>query len=164
MSLCLHFFFFFLSLSFFLFFLRFYYFCIFALSKGPKWPNTINSWNILPKNTVLEQYSDLPLFVVLELGELEYHIFNPTWPDDMESLIKKKKIGHLVLELGGLEYCSWYPSPSSSSTILGRLLFPCVQSFPFSFTVLACFCLIFGYLNSSSLIGVEIIFLFNFHL
>ena len=119
MSLCLHFFFFFLSLSFFLFFLRFYYFCIFALSKGPKWPNTINSWNILPKNTVLEQYSDLPLFVVLELGELEYHIFNPTWPDDMESLIKKKKIGHLVLELGGLEYCSWYSSPSSSGTILG---------------------------------------------
>ena len=29
----------------------------------------------------------------------------------MESLIKKKKkFGHLVLELGGLEYCSWYPS------------------------------------------------------
>ena len=27
----------------------------------------------------------------------------------MESLIKKKKkIGHLVLKLGGLEYCSWY--------------------------------------------------------
>ena len=93
--------------------------------------------------------------------------FNPTWLDDMESLIKKinnKKFGHLVPELGGLEYCSWYPSPSSSGTILGRLLFPCVQSFPFSFTVLACFCLIFGYLNSSSLIGVEITLLFNFHL
>ena len=37
----------------------------------------------------------------------------------MESLIlKKKKFGHLVLELGGLEYYSWYPSPSSSGSIL----------------------------------------------
>ena len=34
--------------------------------------------------------------------------FNPTWPNDMESSIKQiknKKFGHLVLELGGLEYC-----------------------------------------------------------
>ena len=45
--------------------------------------------------------------------------FNTMWPNEMESLIKKKKnFGHLVLELGGLEYCSWYPSPSSSGTIL----------------------------------------------
>ena len=37
----------------------------------------------------------------------------------MEILIKKKKkIGHLVLEFGGLEYCSWYPSPANSSTPL----------------------------------------------
>ena len=28
-----------------------------------------------PRNTVSKKYSDLPLFVVLELGELEYHIF-----------------------------------------------------------------------------------------
>ena len=36
----------------------------------------------------------------------------------MERLIKKIKIGPLVLELCGLEYCAWYPSPSSSGTIL----------------------------------------------
>ena len=36
----------------------------------------------------------------------------------MERLIKKIKIGPLVLELCGLEYCVWYPSPSSSGTIL----------------------------------------------
>ena len=46
--------------------------------------------------------------------------FNTMWPNEMESLIKKNKnFGHLVLELGGLEYCSWYSSPSSSGTILG---------------------------------------------
>ena len=28
-----------------------------------------------PRNTVSEKYSDLPLFVVLVLGDLEYHIF-----------------------------------------------------------------------------------------
>ena len=45
--------------------------------------------------------------------------FNPPWHNDMESLIKKnKKIGPLILELCGLEYCTWYPSPSSSGTIL----------------------------------------------
>ena len=36
----------------------------------------------------------------------------------MESLIKKKKIGHLVLKHGGLEYYSWYLSPSSLGTML----------------------------------------------
>ena len=44
--------------------------------------------------------------------------FNPPWHDDMERLIKKIKIGPLVLELCGLEYCAWYPSPSSSGTIM----------------------------------------------
>ena len=42
---------------------------------GAKWPITINFGNILPRNTVSEQCSNLPLFLVLELGELEYHIF-----------------------------------------------------------------------------------------
>ena len=42
---------------------------------GAKWPITINFGNNLSRNTVPEQYRDLPLFLVLELGELEYHIF-----------------------------------------------------------------------------------------
>ena len=44
-------------------------------SIGAKWPITINYWNILPRNTVWEKYSNIPLFVVLEFGELEYPIF-----------------------------------------------------------------------------------------
>ena len=91
-----------------------------AQKTWAKWPITINFGNNLPRNTVSEQYRNLPLFLVLELGELEYHIFLIHLLADMKSLIikKKKKIGHLVLELGGLEYCAWYPSPSSSGTIL----------------------------------------------
>ena len=44
-------------------------------TNGAKWPITINFGNILPRNTVSEQYSNQPLFMVLELGELEYHFF-----------------------------------------------------------------------------------------
>ena len=47
-----------------------------------KWPITINFGNNLPRNTVSEQYSNVPLFWVLELGELEYHeIENPNWSE-----------------------------------------------------------------------------------
>ena len=45
------------------------------LNIGAKWPITINFGNNLSNNTVSEQYRDLPLFLVLELGELEYHVF-----------------------------------------------------------------------------------------
>ena len=41
---------------------------------GAKWPISINFWNIWARNTVWEIISYLPLFVVLELGELEYPI------------------------------------------------------------------------------------------
>ena len=40
-----------------------------------KWPISINFWNIWARNTVWEIYREIPLFVVLELGELEYPIF-----------------------------------------------------------------------------------------
>ena len=66
-----------------------------------KWPITINFGNILLKNTVSEQYSNLPLFMVLELGELEYHFFKSTvarWRGKGEL-----NIG-LVLEPMKLEY------------------------------------------------------------
>ena len=46
-----------------------------AMPSRAKWPITINFGNNLSRNTVSEQYRDLPLFLVLELGELEYHIF-----------------------------------------------------------------------------------------
>ena len=41
----------------------------------PKWPISINCRNIWPNSTVCEIISHLPLFGVLELGELEYPIF-----------------------------------------------------------------------------------------
>ena len=43
--------------------------------SGAKWPITINFGNNLSKNTVSEQYRNLPLFLVLEFAELEYHVF-----------------------------------------------------------------------------------------
>ena len=43
--------------------------------KGAKWPISINFRNIWPKNTVCEISREIPLFLVLELGELEYPIF-----------------------------------------------------------------------------------------
>ena len=42
---------------------------------GPKWPISMNVGNIWAWNTVCVIISYLPLFGVLELGELEYHIF-----------------------------------------------------------------------------------------
>ena len=41
----------------------------------PKWPISINFRNIWPKNTVCEIIRQIPLFLVLELGELEYPLF-----------------------------------------------------------------------------------------
>ena len=42
---------------------------------GAKWPISINIWNIWAWNIVWEIYREIPLFVELELGELEYPIF-----------------------------------------------------------------------------------------
>ena len=64
-----------------------------ALFKGrrpkirPKWPISINFWNIWAQNTVWEIYRKIPLFGVLELGELEYPFFfvhRGTWPSANE--------------------------------------------------------------------------------
>ena len=40
-----------------------------------KWPISINFRNIWTRITVWKIYRKIPLFVVLELGELEYPIF-----------------------------------------------------------------------------------------
>ena len=49
--------------------------CMRGSSTWAKWPISINIWNIWARNTVWEIYREIPLFVVLELGELEYPIF-----------------------------------------------------------------------------------------
>ena len=46
-----------------------------GLLTWEKWPITINFGNNLSRNTVSKQYRNLPLFLVLELGELEYQVF-----------------------------------------------------------------------------------------
>ena len=74
------------------------------LKLGPKWPISINCRNIWPKNTVCEIISHLPLFGVLELGELEYPLFfvhHGTWRWHLKFL-----------------KTNWYPSSWSSSTAL----------------------------------------------
>ena len=49
----------------------------------PKWPISINCRNIWPKNTVCEISREIPLFGVLELGELEYPLFLSTVAPDI---------------------------------------------------------------------------------
>ena len=45
------------------------------IQDRPKWPISIKFRNIWPKNTVCEISREIPLFGVLELGELEYPLF-----------------------------------------------------------------------------------------
>ena len=71
--------------------LVFYYNSIQTIRE--KWPISINFWNIWARNTVWEIYRKIPLFVVLELGELKYPIFlfhRGTWRWHLEF---KKKLG-----------------------------------------------------------------------
>ena len=75
----------------------------FSYSYRPKWPISINCRNIWPNSTVCEIISHLPLFGVLELGELEYPFFfvhRGTWRWHLKFL-----------------KTNWYPSSWSSSTI-----------------------------------------------
>ena len=57
------------------------YFCNYRVETGnytqlrPKWPISIKFRNIWPKDTVCVIIRHLPLFGVLELGELEYPFF-----------------------------------------------------------------------------------------
>ena len=46
-----------------------------GLLQGAKWPITINFRNIWAQNTVWEIIRYIPLFLVLELTKLEYHVF-----------------------------------------------------------------------------------------
>ena len=92
------------------------------------------------KNTVIYHF-----LWYLSLVSSSIIFFNPTWPNDMESLIKKKKkiwpfstrawwaqvlfmipesikLGYRSVNVFSVNstylYCSWYSSPSSSGTIL----------------------------------------------
>ena len=53
-----------------------------GFESRPKWPISINCRNIWPNSTVCEIISHLPLFGVLELGELEYSFFLSTVAPD----------------------------------------------------------------------------------
>ena len=46
--------------------------CMHSILRGAKWPISTNFGNNWVRNTVSEIIREVPLFVVLELGELEY--------------------------------------------------------------------------------------------
>ena len=85
-----------------------------------KWPNTINFEIFCPKTLFQKNIVIYHFLWYLSLVSSSTIFFKSNvarWHEKF-NYKNKKKFGHLVLELGGLEYCSWYSSPSSSGTML----------------------------------------------